>query len=300
MFKSFRQLRLPVAAIVIASISLAHAAAAQQWQSSSGPMGGKTTVYSPEELKEVSITEHAGDTIPLDATFTDEGGKTVQLRQYFAAKRPVILQLGYFGCPAMCGLVSHGMLDALKDVTLMPAKDFEILYVSIDPSEKPELAAQKKESYLAQFNRPGAVDGWHFLTGKPDQIMRLTQAVGYNFRWVQSAQQFAHPAGLIFLTPEGKIARYLGGVKFDPKTVRLSLVESSDGKIGSVIDQLFLTCFQFDGHQGRYAFTAIWLMRSGGIAVIIVVATVLTRLFLKERRQLAAEQRNGQPPLAAS
>jgi protein SCO1/2 len=242
-----------------------------------GP-GGSRTDYVPDSLKSVTVAEHPGATLPLDATFADEAGKSVTLREYFAGSRkPVLLQLGYIECPMLCGLVSRGLVDSLKDVKLNAGPDYDVLFVSIDPKEKPALAAQKKAAFLKEYGRDGATDGWHFLTGSKDQIDRLAQSVGYEYKWVELAQQYSHPAVVVLATPDGHVSRYLYGVKFDPSTVRLSLVEASGNKIGSTADQFILTCFQYDGQQGRYAWRAIYFMKAGGLLTILAVGFVVFR-----------------------
>jgi protein SCO1/2 len=240
------------------------------------------------DLKDVTVIEHPGASLPLDLKFVDESGQTVTLGQYFTGKRPVVLQLGYYGCPMLCGLISQGTVTAFKAVSLEPAKDYDFIFVSIDPSEKPELADRKKQAYMMEFGREGAA-GWHFLTGTQDAIAPLAEAVGFKYKWVQSAGQFAHPAAIMMCTPDGKISRYLYGVQFDPQTVRLSLVEASNGKIGNVIDHAFLTCFQYDGHQGKYALAAIGIMRGGGLLMMIVLAAFVIRAVRREMKKQARE-----------
>ena len=255
-----------------------------------GPDGPPTGSSLPTaDVKDVTVVEHAGAQLPLDLPFTDEAGQSLRLGKYFAGARPVVLQLGYYGCPMLCGLISQGTVNALKAVSLQPGKDYEFVFVSIDPSEKPSLAAEKKESYLNEYGREGAA-GWHLLTGPQASIAPLAQAVGFNYKWVQSAGQFAHPAVIMICMPDGRVSRYLYGVKFDPQTVRLSLVEASSGKVGTAVDQLFLTCFQYDGHQGKYALAAIGLMRIGGLIMMLVVGFFIVRLLRREQKLKAAEQ----------
>lgn len=242
------------------------------------------TTYVPDELKHVAIDEHLGSTIPLDLTFRDERDQPVQLRRYFSGKKPVVLQLGYYRCPMLCDVISHGLLDSLKEIKLEAGKDFEVVFVSIDPHETPALAALKKQSYMEEYGRGEGIGGWHFLTGREEQIGQLAKAVGFNYKWVGSVGQFSHPAAIFVCTPDGHLSRYLYGVKFEPKTLRLSMVEASDEKIGSAMDQIFLTCFQYDGHQGKYAFAALGLMRAGGILTIIAVVTGIVRMLRREQR----------------
>jgi protein SCO1/2 len=243
---------------------------------------------APDELKNITVDEHLNTQLPLDLTFTDERNQVVKLGQYFTGTKPVVLQLGYYGCPMLCDLVSRGLTKSLKGVELNAGSDFEVVFISIDPNESWQLAQGKKRSYLKEYARPGTDGGWHFLTGKADQIEQVAKAFGFNYKWVASAGQFSHPAAIAVCTPAGKISRYLYGVQFDEKTLRLSLVEASEGKIGTTIDHFVLTCFQFDGKQGRYAMTAMAAMRIGGGLTAIVLGTTLFLLFRVESRRRTA------------
>lgn len=246
-------------------------------------------VNSAAITKDVTITDHTGAKLPLGLNFVDESGKTVTLGQYFQGKRPVVLQLGYYNCPMLCSYISQGLAASVKSISFTAGKDYELVFVSIDPKETPELAAQKKAAFLQDYGRDAA-DGWHFLTGRQEQIQALAKADGFNYKWVESAGQYAHPAALTLCMPDGRISRYLYGVRFDPTTLRESLVEASNGQIGNTLDQVFLTCFRYDGHQGKYAWAAVGLMRIGGVLIMIIVGTVLTRMFLKERKQHQQQQ----------
>jgi cytochrome oxidase Cu insertion factor (SCO1/SenC/PrrC family) len=159
---------------------------------------------APDELKNITIDERLNTTLPLDLTFTDERNQPVRLGQYFTGKKPVVLQLGYYGCPMLCDLVSRGLTQSLKPVELTPGADFEIVFISIDPNETWQLAQGKKRAFLREYDRPGTDGGWHFLTGRPDQIERIARAVGFNYKWVPSAGQFSHPAAIAIATPEGR------------------------------------------------------------------------------------------------
>lgn len=244
-----------------------------------GPPPNSTAI-----TEDVKVTEHTGAKLPLDLKFVDEVGKPVVLGEYFTGKKPVILQLGYYGCPMLCEYISQGLAESVKSISFTAGKDYELVFVSIDPKETPELAAQKKASFLADYARD-ASSGWHFLTGKQDDIAALAKADGFNYKWVESAGQFAHPAALTLAMPDGRISRYLYGVRFDPTTLRESLVEASNGQIGNALDQAYLTCFRYDGHQGKYAMVALGMMRTGGVIIMIIVATVLIRMHRKERKQ---------------
>jgi protein SCO1/2 len=242
---------------------------------------------APDELKNITVDEQFNGQIPLDLAFTDERNRPVQLGQYFNGSKPVVLQLGYYGCPMLCDLVSRGLTTSLKQVELNAGSDFDIVFVSIDPNESWQLAQGKKRSFLKEYGRAGTENGWHFLTGKADQIERLAKAVGFNYKWVPSVGQFSHPAAITVCTPAGKISRYLYGVQFEEKTLRLSLVEASAGKIGTTVDHFMLTCFQFDGKQGRYAMTAMAVMRLGGVLTMVVLGGTLFVLFRMESRRRA-------------
>ena len=244
----------------------------------------------PKQLEGVGITEHPGARLPLDLEFTAEDGKPVLLSQYFAAGRPVILTLNYYRCPMLCGLLLNGLVDGLKELSWTPGREFEIVTVSIDPQESPKLAMLKKESYISDYGRAGAAAGWHFLTGREANIRALADAVGFHYRWDEEQQQFAHPAGIFIATPDGRIARYLYGVLFEPKTLRLSLAEASNGRVGTTTDQFLLYCFHYDANAGRYVVAATNIMRLGGAATALIVGVWL---LLAWRRSARASERMG-------
>ena len=244
---------------------------------------------APPELKDIGVDEKSGQTIPLDLKFADESGKSVALRDLLHKGRPVVLQLSYFGCPMLCDMISNGMVDSLNNLTLTMGQDFDAINLSFDPNETPTLANLKKQSFLAKYNRPAGAQSWHFLTGDAKSIAKLTDAVGYRYKWVERQRQFSHPAVLILLTPDGKISRYLYGVKYDPQTLRLSLVEASQGKIGTTIDKLLLTCFHYDSYAGKYNLAAMNLMRGAGVLTVIVLASVIGIALVREKRRRRAD-----------
>ncbi|MFP4143812.1 MAG: SCO family protein [Phycisphaeraceae bacterium] len=243
------------------------------------------TAEEPEELENVGIEEKLGSQVPPGLTFVDEHGETVQLADYLGEGKPILLNLGYFECPMLCSLVWQDMVKSLKELTMSPGDEFTVLTVSFDPREGPELAMAKKETMIAGIGKPGAADGWHFLTGEHEAIQALTQAVGFQYRWVESNQQFAHPATLIVLTPEGKVTRYLKGVDIPRRTLRTSLVEASDGKVGSWTDQVFLSCFHYDPETGQYTWAAMALMRIGGGVTLVAIAAGIGLMTLRNRRR---------------
>jgi protein SCO1/2 len=256
--------------------------------SASGVQAPSTAPSMPEALAGVGVTERPGQPLPLDLNFTNELGQGVTLRQYFRSGRPVILQLGYYRCPMLCGLISKGLAESLKGLDLKMGKDFEAISISFDPAETPKLAAAKKQTYLEELNRPDEAGGWHFLVGSPGSIRKITQAVGFEYRWVESQKQYSHPAVLVVLMPDGRVSRYLYGVNFPAKTLRLSLVEASENKIGTTMDRVMLFCFNYDPNTGRYALAARNLMRLGGVLTVAILGLVLVRLFVREARSRRA------------
>ena len=236
---------------------------------------------TPDDLEDITIHEQLDAQIPLDLTFVDDQRRTLQLRDYFKGDRPIIITLNYYRCPMLCGLMLNGMVDALKQISLEPGEDFELLTISFDPLEKPDLAKAKKENYVREYGRRSAQTGWHFLTGNKEDIKTLTSTVGFKYRWVEDRQEWAHPSALIICTPDGRVSRYLGGVTFDPQTVRLSLVEASEGKIGTLFDQVFLSCFHYVPRAG-YAASAMGVMRLGGGVTLALIAIIVLPLWLRE------------------
>lgn len=257
-------------------------------------MGRSQQAQTPvADLDDVGITEHLDAHIPLDAEFVDEAGKPVKLAGFVRGDKPVILTLVYFNCPMLCNLILNGLVDALKQVPLTPGADFEIVTVSFDPRETSTLARLKKQNYLRELGRPEAAASWHFLTGAEPNIHKLTDAVGFKYRFVEETQQYAHAAAVFLLTPDGRVGRYLYGVVFDPETLRLGLVEASEGKIGSTADRLLLYCFHYDPDAGRYTLAAVAVMRAGGLAMVAALAIVLGVLWraeIKRRRAHSGPQ----------
>jgi protein SCO1/2 len=237
----------------------------------------------PPVPKEVGFDQNIGQLAPLDAMFRDETGRPVHLADYFSEK-PVVLSLAYFSCPMLCGLSMQGLSSSLKGMNLEPGRDFNVLTVSFDPTETPAMAAAKKEQAMLRHGRPGAAAGWHFLTGEKDAIARLTAAVGFRYTWDAAAKQYAHPTGVVVLTPEGKIARYLFGIEYAAKDLRLSLVEASKGHLGTVVDQLLLLCYHYDPMVGRYGPIAIGSLRVAGLLTMVALGGFVVVMLMRERK----------------
>ncbi len=235
-----------------------------------------------------SMQDRIGAQLPLDLTFTDDRGYPLSLRQFFPGDRPVILDLGYYSCPAMCGQVMDGMVEALNSVDLEPTRDYQILTLSIDPREKAELAKERKDTWVAKLNRIGAATGWHFTVGDQDSIKQLTDAVGYRYFWAEHDNRFDHPPALVFLSPQGKVTRVLYGPAFEPKDVRLALVESSAGRLGTFLDQVQLGCLTFDPLTRTYSLKAMTVMKIGGVLTVIAILGMVFVMLRRERRRPSA------------
>ncbi len=241
------------------------------------------------QLKSVDMDYHLGAQVSPDLVFTDSNGQRVKLGDYFDGERPVVLQLGYYQCPMLCGLVFKGVRTAVGEMDWVPGEQYQIVTVSIDPAEQPSLAKMKKETFARELKnesgKAGTEDGWHFLVGESHMIEQLADEVGFGFKWVREPQQFAHPAVIMILSPDGKVTRYLSGVNYDPQTLRLSLVEASEGKVGSLVDQFLLTCLHYDPSLGTYSATAMGIMRIGGGLTVIVMLIVVGGLLWREYRR---------------
>jgi protein SCO1/2 len=269
-----RRLRAAILLASMAAPSLAPALAAAT--------GAKAVPVNPAQ--DIGFDQKLGDKVPLDLEFRDETGKSVRLGDY-VRDRPVILSLAYYGCPMLCGLALQGLASSLKPLGYDAGKEFRVVTVSFDPRETPEMASKAKPGYLALYGRPGAEDGWHFLTGPQDSIDRLTKAVGFRYAWDEEQQQFAHATGIVLLTPEGRVARYFFGVDYEAKDLRLGLIESAGGRIGSLADRLLLLCYQYDPHTGRYSAAAMGLVRVAAALGVAGLATFVVVLARRDRRR---------------
>ncbi len=239
---------------------------------------------TPPELRNVGIDEHLNAPLPLDLEFVDHEGKPVRLRDYFDGRRPVILTLNYYKCPMLCGLQLNSLVDTLKELDWTVGEQFRVVTASFEPTETYHLAGVKRRNYLEYYGRPAAADGWAFLTGRKSSIDKLLQATGFRVQWNEDQQEWAHVAALIICTPDGRIARYLVDIVYPRQTVRLSLVEASEGKIGTPLDHVLLYCYHYDG-QGGYTLAAMNIVRAGGVLTLAFVGTLLLVLWRRERRR---------------
>ena len=255
------------------AVTLLLTAAAFGQGMTSGIMSPPASVRPPG-LKNVGIRQNLNQQIPADLAFTDDLGRPVRLGDYFG-KRPLILNLVYYNCPMLCGEVLSGLEHSLRMMKFDVGKEFDVVTVSFDPKETPEMAATKKAEFLKRYKRAGAEPGWHFLVGKQDAIDALTKAAGFEYQYDPKTRQFAHATAIMVLTPEGKIAQYYYGVEYPPKDLRLGLVEAGRGKIGNVVDQLLLYCYHYDPEQGKYSATILRVLRLAGVATMLFLGTII-------------------------
>jgi len=246
----------------------------------------------PPELEGVGIAERLNQLLPLDAEFTTHDRRSVPLRTFFDGRRPVVLVLNYYRCPMLCGLLLNGLLDALQELDWTAGEQFQIVTVSFNPREGPELANLKRQNYLKQYGRPAAEAGWHFLVGRQENIQRLLDATGFSVKRDEATGEYAHASALILCTPDGRIARYLRGVVFEPRTLRLSLVEAAEGKIGTTMDQLLLFCYHY--RDGQYTLATMNIARGAGLITLAIVAAILITLWRREMRRRQTRVSSGE------
>jgi len=270
--------------IIVATFLLALSSLPLWAQGMRGPMMNGESMGMPAGqklpgLEFVGIEQHLNAEVPADLAFRDELGNPVKLGDYFGKERPVILNLGYYQCPMLCGEVLQGLTGSLKVLTFDVGKNFDVVTVSFDPHETPDMAATKKRDIMRRYGRAGADKGWHFLTGPAESINALTRAVGFQFQWDEKTQQYAHATTIVVLTPDRHVAQYFYGVEFPPKDLRLGLVQASNNKIGSVTDQMLLYCYHYDPRTGKYGAIISRILSIAGAATILLLGTFIFILY---------------------
>jgi protein SCO1 len=269
-----RLVALLCSAMALAAVALApHVASAQ--------------VSSTQLVQDVAIDQKLDAQVPLDLEFVDEQGKKVRLGDYIHDK-PIILNLVYYRCPMLCTQVLNGTLRSCQALKFQLGDEYEIVSVSIDPSDTPAMAAAKKKTYVASYRRPGAEEGWHFLTGSQESIDKLANTVGYRYHYDEKSNQYAHASGIMILTPNGRVSRYLYGIDYHPSDLRLALVESSENKIGGPVDAFLLMCFHYDPATGKYGLIIHNVLRMLGVITMVLMGGFLWLMFRQERRRTAA------------
>jgi protein SCO1/2 len=238
----------------------------------------------PPALRNVGVDQKLNHSINLDLTFRDDSGRTVALREYFG-KKPVILAPVYFECPMLCTQILSGLVSSLKPLDLTPGNEFDVVAFSFAPGETAELAAAKKASYIARYDRPQSAPGWHFLTGDEAGIRALMEQVGFRYQWDEKSKQWAHASTLILLTPEGKISRYLYGVDYSPRDLKFGLIEASKHQIGTAVEQVLLFCYHYDPTTGKYTPLALFSMRTLAATMVLGLGTFLIVMFRRDARE---------------
>ena len=265
-------------AVLIASLLMSSSAFAQITNAPD------TRHAKPPGLEHVGIDQLLGQQVPLDLQFRDESGKTVKLADYFKSGKPVIVNLVYYQCPMLCGEVLQGMSAAVKVLKFTPGKEYEVVTVSIDPREGPDLATAKKQSVMERLGRPGAEKGWHFLVGDQPNIDALAKSIGWHYQYDPKINQFAHAAGIVLVTPEGTIAQYYYGVEYSARDLRLGIIEASQNKVGSLADQVLLYCYHYDPRTGKYGAVVTNIVRLGGLVTVFLLGGFLIVMYRHEPR----------------
>lgn len=253
------------------------------------PVGAPTSpqlavALLPPALAEIGVDEHLGATLPLDAAFRDHTGASVRIVRYFDGRRPVLIHLMYHRCPMLCSVVLDALTDGLKELDWTVGKEFDVISISVDPRDGADVAARKRRQILARYGRADADRGWHFLTGGDAEIARVADALGFRYRWDPEQQQYAHPAAIFLVTPGAKIARYLYGIEFAPRDLRFGLLEASEGRSVSTVERVLLFCYHYDATGRRYSFIVTGALRVGALVLLLLVGSLLGRLWWKERR----------------
>ena len=281
---------LSPAAAVLALTALSLVATPAAAQMTGTPMQGYLTAPGapsqtmPLALREIGFDQNIDQKLPLDARFRDDEGNVVTLGSYYG-KRPVLLAFAYYTCPMLCTQVLNAMTATISTLSIDAGKDFEVVLVGIDPRETPPQAAAKKAEYLHRYKRRGTEAGWHFLTGEEPEIKRVAKAAGFRYAWDEQTQQYAHPTGIIVTTTDGRLARYLFGIEYGPRDLKLALVEASDGKVGTFADQLILFCYHYDPMTGRYGVYVMRTLRVAGVATVLSIGTFIVVMLRREKSQ---------------
>lgn len=273
------------ALVAVCGIAAWGQAAAPKMNPGEGALNQKVPI-----LDQVGIEQRLNQQVPLDLRFTDETGQSVELKQYFGSK-PVILSLVYYQCPMLCSQVLNGLSGSLNGIVRFNVgRDFNVVTVSFDPRDTAENAAEAKKRYLGRYRRQGAAQGWHFLTGKPEQITALAEAVGFRYAWDPKIQQFAHASAIMLLTPDGRVAQYYYGIEYPPRDLQLGMIEASQGKIGNLADKVLLYCYHYDPAQGKYGAVVFNILRLSALATLLALGGFV---FIMFRRDILAARQGG-------
>ena len=243
---------------------------------------GQASNQPPAILAKIGIDQRLNQQVPLDLNFVDESGRAVKLQQYFGQK-PVVLSLVYYQCPMLCSQVLNGLTSSLNVLKFNVGREFNVITVSFDPRDTPEVANETKQRVLKRYRRPGSDQGWHFLTGKKDQIDALAQAVGFRYAWDPEIQQYAHASGIMLLTPDGHVAQYYYGIEYAPRNLQLGIVETSQGKVGGLVEQILLICYHYDPARGKYGAAIFNILRLSALATMLALGGFMFIMFRRDR-----------------
>jgi len=225
-------------------------------------------------LTQIGVDQRLNASVPLDLVFKDETGQPVRLDSFFH-KKPVILSLVYYECPMLCSMTLNGLVKAMRPLSFTAGNELEVLTISFDPSESSEVAAAKKATYIKDYGRPRAATGWHFLTSSPESIKRLTESVGYRYKWDGDTKQWAHVSAIMVLTPDGHVSQYLYGIEFSARDLRLSLIQASENKIGTLVDKFLLYCYHYNPDTGKYGLVIMSAVRIAGLMTVFALAAFI-------------------------
>jgi len=263
-------------------------------QTSSQPIGsgmanesGLTSTEKPPEFDGIGIDEKLGAQLDLNLKVTNEAGQVVPLKSFFDGNKPVILSLVYFNCPGLCNYHLNGLTEGLKKLEWSPGQKFEVIAMSFDPKETSEVAIKKKDNYLKLYGRPGTENGWHFVTADAETIKKVTETVGFKYKWNAKDNDWSHASAATILSPEGKISRYLHGIIFEPRDVKLALMDAVNGKTSSIADRLVWYCFHYDASKSKYSLMAFRLVQMGGGLIMLILAAFLVPFYLRSKRENA-------------
>lgn len=245
----------------------------------------KPSAMMPDELKGVGITEKIGQKIDLSLKVRSDAGQLVPLSSFFKTHKPIVLSPVYFNCPGLCNFHLNGLTDTLKKVDWSPGNQFDIIAFSFDAKENADVASKKKDSYLKIFNRPGTENGWHFVTAEQAVVTALMEQVGFQFRWNEKVGEWSHASAAIIISSDGTISRYLHGIQFEPRDVKLALNEAANGKVGSIIDSVMLYCFKYDRHQSKYGLQVFRVMQIGAAISALLLALWLLPVWMRVKRE---------------
>ena len=277
--------RVSFTPLLAAALVLSGALSAPAQPSAPGlrPAPAPPASQTPPALQQVRFDQQLDARLPLDATFRDETGRVVRLGEYFGSK-PVVLAFVYYECPMLCTQILNGLVSGLGVLEQTAGQEFDVVAISFDARETPVMAAAKKAVYLDAYQRPGAEQGWHFLTGDEASIRQVTAAAGFSYSWDEATQQFAHASGVIVTTPDGRLSRYLFGIEYPPRDLKFALMESSEGRIGSVVDQVLLYCYHYEPSTGSYSLVAMNAVRLGGVVTVALLLGFVGMSLRRERR----------------